>query len=292
MFSLFHVSEARTFIEAKEFFEIPSGLVPYYVIEQPPGFTEPEFLGLLSLELRGSAGRNLAGYMVVQNDYPNLGEMVFYEVALDSPTKLLGPSAVLEALERNPDFATKRTLLRDPRIGDNILYRIGEHDVYFIPIYTAGAGGVVAELGGIAAVGAAFTGDYHVGLAEGNTAEEAFRAFLAKLGGMNIEKPTYKDSKEKRLNSIEDVFTQLDIVIVKPTNINIPLTFNEGELQYLTDLDWEETQNSLNEFIKDWITPRNLSRVLVWQEDSIMNLGTIVIVDGVSELHYISIRLG
>ena len=121
-------------------------------------------LGLLSLELRDSKGKNLSGYMIVENDLPTLGDMHFYQVPLNSTTKLIGPTAVREALEKDNDFAQLKTLLRTPRIGDNILYRVGEHDVYFIPVYTAGSGeGVVAQLGTIAAVGAAFNGEYYVG---------------------------------------------------------------------------------------------------------------------------------
>ena len=71
----------------------------------------------------------------------SLSFMKFYEVPLDSETKLLGPSSVREALDKDPDFAQLKTLLRNPRIGDNILYQVGEHDTYFIPVYTAGAGG-------------------------------------------------------------------------------------------------------------------------------------------------------
>ena len=162
MYNIYHVTDVDTFIQANEFYEIPRGLDTYYVEAKPPGFEEAEFIGLLSLELRGSQGRNLAGYMVVENDLSNLGKMQFYEVPLDSETKLLGPTSVREALDRDPDFAQLKTLLRNPRIGDNILYRVGEHDTYFIPVYTAGAGGVVAQLGTIAAVGAGFTGEYYV----------------------------------------------------------------------------------------------------------------------------------
>jgi len=181
MYNIYHVTDVETFIQANEFYEIPRGLDTYYVEAKPPGFEEPEFIGLLSLELRGSQGRNLAGYMVVENDLSNLGKMQFYEVPLDSETKLLGPTSVREALDRDPDFAQLKTLLRNPRIGDNILYRVGDHDTYFIPVYTAGAGGVVAQLGTIAAVGAGFTGEYYVGL--GETQEQAFEAYLQKLSG-------------------------------------------------------------------------------------------------------------
>src|SRR3989304_4656890 len=155
IFNFYHVTDPATFISAKEFFVIPEGLDTYYVIAKPLGFDNPEFVGLLSLELRGAAGRNLAGYMVVRNDPPHFGEMTFYAVSLESPIKLLGPTGVREALERNPDFATLRTLLRTPRVGDNILYRVGDHDVYFLPVYTASGGGVVTQIGTIAAVGAA-----------------------------------------------------------------------------------------------------------------------------------------
>ena len=125
MYNIYHVTDVETFIQANEFYEIPRGLDTYYIQAKPPGFEDTEFIGLLSLELRGSQGRNLAGYMIVENDMGNLGKMTFYEVPLDSETKLLGPTSVREALDRDPDFAQLKTLLRNPRIGDNILYRVG-----------------------------------------------------------------------------------------------------------------------------------------------------------------------
>ena len=134
---------------------------------------------MLSLELKGSKSKNLAGFMVVENDLENLGDLQFYEVPLNSTTKLIGPSAAREALEKDPEFATLKTLLKNTRIGDNILYQVGDHDVYFIPVYTSGASGVVAQIGTIAVVGAAFNGEYFVGL--GDTQEEAFNAYLKKV---------------------------------------------------------------------------------------------------------------
>ena len=80
MYNIYHVEDVETFIQANEFYEIPRGLDTYYIQANPPGFEQTEFIGLLSLELRGSQGRNLAGYMVVENDMNNLGKMTFYEV--------------------------------------------------------------------------------------------------------------------------------------------------------------------------------------------------------------------
>ena len=291
MYNIYHVTDVETFIQANEFYEIPRGLDTYYVEAKPPGFEEPEFIGLLSLELRGSQGRNLAGYMVVENDLSNLGKMQFYEVPLDSETKLLGPTSVREALDRDPDFAQLKTLLRNPRIGDNILYRVGDHDTYFIPVYTAGAGGVVAQLGTIAAVGAGFTGEYYVGL--GETQEQAFEAYLQKLSGII---PTSRNGdgvvqldKEERIAKVLSIFEEKGLVMIKPTSIQIPISFLEGEIVFYTESDLEDTETMISDFVENMVVS---PRIMMWEEESVIYLGTVKVVDGIAELHYISIQVG
>ncbi|AJW71878.1 UPF0182 family protein [Nitrosopumilus adriaticus] len=294
MYNIYHVTNVETFIQANEFYEIPRGLDTYYVEAKPPGFAQTEFLGLLSLELRGSQGRNLAGYMVVENDLTNLGNLQFYEVPLNSTTKLIGPTAVREALDRDPEFAQLKTLLRNPRIGDNILYRVGDHDIYFIPVYTAGAGGVVAQLGTIAAVGAAFNGEYFVGL--GETQEKAFEAYLKKVSGVAPTVTTADDNyvelvRSDRIKIIKSVFEESNITVSEPTSIQIPLSFNEGEIFFFTESDRENTEEFLHEFIDDFVKPRS-DRVFMWQEENNLNIGTIFVKDGISEIHYVSIEVG
>jgi hypothetical protein len=286
MYNYFHVTDPATFIVAKEFFEVPEGLDTYYIMAQPPGLDEPEFLGLLSLELRGALGRNLAGYMVLRNDYPHLGEMVFYEVSLEAKTKLLGPTGALEALEKNSEFAQLKTLLRNPRIGDNILYRVGDHDVYFIPVYTAAAGGVVTELGVVAVVGAAFTGDYRVGL--GETAEEAFEAYLAQLSG--IEQPEVPSrSLEERKMDLVKVFESYGLTVAEPTMLNPSAAFLEGSTTFVSVDQWNSTKALLDSFTHRWCLAEE--KVLMWQEDSRVHFGVLVNIRGVVELHYITVQL-
>lgn len=294
MYNIYHVTNIETFIQANEFYEIPSRLETYYIEAKPPGFVEPEFIGLLSLELRGSQGRNLAGYMIVENDLSNLGKMQFYEVPLNSTTKLIGPTAVSEALDRDPDFAQLKTLLRNPRIGDNILYRVGEQDVYFIPVYTAGAGGVVAQLGTIAAVGAAFTGEYYVGL--GETQEIAFEAYLKKLSGVSpTSSPTgvinLEFDRTARIAKITSIFTDSNIELLIPDAIQVPLSFNEGKIAFFTQSDLNATETVISEFVADFVRQKT-ERVFMWEKDDLLNFGTIVIVDGLPEMHYISIEVG
>jgi len=294
MYNIYHVTNVETFIQANEFYEIPRGLDTYYVEAKPPGFEKTEFLGLLSLELRGSQGRNLAGYMVVENNLADLGHMQFYEVPLNSTTKLIGPTAVREALDRDPEFAQLKTLLRNPRIGDNILYRVGDHDVYFIPVYTAGAGGVVAQLGTIAAVGAAFNGEYFVGL--GETQDKAFEAYLKKVSGVASATTTADENYVElvlndRINIIKSIFEKNGISIAEPTSIQIPLSFNEGGIVFFTESDRTSTEEFLSNFIDNFVKPRS-DRVFMWQEENNLNIGTIFVKDGISEIHYVSIEVG
>ncbi|MGI0089500.1 MAG: UPF0182 family protein, partial [Nitrosopumilaceae archaeon] len=291
MYNIYHVTNAETFIQAKEFYEVPQGLDAYYIQAKPPGFDTSTFVGLLSLELRGSQGRNLAGFMIVENDLQNLGKMQFYEVPLDSETKLIGPTAVREALDRDPDFAQLKTLLRNPRIGDNILYRIGDHDVYFIPVYTAGSGGVVAQLGTIAAVGAAFDGEYYVGM--GNTPQQAFGAYLAKLSGVppSTTGEFVELDRKARIDTLKSLFEQENLKIVSPTSVQIPLSFEEGRTSFFQESDLEDTKMLISNFINDFVKPRS-DRVIVWESDNIINFGTIVFVENVPEMHYISIEVG
>ena len=296
MYNIYHVTDVETFIQANEFYEIPRGLETYFVQAKPPGFEETEFIGLLSLELRGSQGRNLAGFMVVENDLSNLGKMQFYEVPLDSDTKFLGPTSVREALDRDPDFAQLKTLLRNPRIGDNILYQVGGHDIYFIPVYTAGAGGVVAQLGTIAAVGAAFTGDYYVGL--GDTQEEAFEAYLQKLSGIiPVQSSTNGGDgqvslvRDDRITKVMAIFEEKQLNVTVPTSIQIPLSFNEGEIVFYSESDLEDTTNLINEFLNEFASVSG-TRVFNWEEDDTLFFGTIKLVDGIPEMHYIEIQIG
>ncbi len=291
MFNIYHVTDTETFIQANEFFEIPEKLDAYYIEAKPPGYDRIKFLGLLSLELRGSQGKNLSGYMIVENDLPTLGHMQFYEVPLNSTTKLIGPTAVREALDKDNDFAQLKTLLRTPRIGDNILYKIGDHDVYFIPVYTAGSGGgVVAQLGTIATVGAAFNGEYYVGL--GNTQHEAFEAYLRKLSGV-VPAATGGEAeldKDTRIKQILSAFEQKDLEIVTPTSLQIPVSFKEGEISLFSQSDVDATNEMLNKFIDDFIVTNK--RVFLWEEDDAVNVGVITQVDGIPELHYVSIQVG
>ncbi|CAI9831727.1 MAG: UPF0182 family protein [Nitrosopumilus sp.] len=293
MYNVYHVTDVETFIQANEFYEVPRDLDTYYVNAKPPGFDQTSFIGLLSLELRGSEGRNLAGYMVVENDLPRLGELSFYEVPLDSDTKLIGPTAVSEALDRDPEFAQLKTLLRSPRVGDNILYRVGDHDVYFITVYTSSsAGGVVSQIGTIAAVGAAFNGEYFVGL--GDTQESAFEAYLRKVSGvapvLNGTSVSSALARDDRIEIARAAFDLDNITVEEPESVSVPLSFNEGEHFFYTENERAETDEFLARFIDEFLGDGG--RILMWQEGDVLYFGTISVRDGLAELHYVTVEVG
>ncbi|CAE6488677.1 conserved membrane hypothetical protein [Candidatus Nitrosotenuis uzonensis] len=293
MFNIYHVTDTEKFIQASEFYVIPTNLEAYYINAKPPGFDSVKFLGLLSLEQRGGQGRNLSGYMIVENDLATFGNMQFYEVPRDSATKLIGPTAVREALDKDSEFAQLKTLLRTPRIGDNILYQVGQHDVYFIPVYTAGSGGgVVAQLGTIAAVGAAFNGEYYVGL--GNTPQEAFETYLRELAGVvspSSQQAEVGFNKDERIKTVRTIFEERGLEIVTPTSLQVPLSFKEGDVSLFSRADMDTTNELLNKFISEHVTA-GTKRVLLWQDEEAINLGVIKTIDGIPELHYITIDVG
>jgi len=217
--------------------------------------------------------------------------MQFYEVPLDSKTKLLGPSSVSEALNKDSDFRQLKTLLQTPSFGDNILYRIGDQDVYFIPVYTAGSGGVVTQLGTIAAVGAAFDGEYFVGM--GNTPQQAFASYLAKLSGVAPSNVTsfMQLDQTARIDTIQKILKEDNLTVVSPTSIQLPLSFQEGTVSFLQQSDLDNTKKLISTFVKNFVQPNN-SRIIFWQENNTVKLGTIMVVNNVPELHYISIGVG
>jgi hypothetical protein len=175
------------------------------------------------------------------------------------------------------------------------LYRVGEHDTYFIPVYTAGAGGVVAQLGTIAAVGAAFTGEYYVGL--GDTQESAFEAYLQKLSGITPTASATSNGmgivldKDARTDAVLSVFEEKGVILTTPTSIQIPLSFSIGDIAFYTKSDLESTTELITEFLNE---AGSSKRILMWEveDENTINFGYIKIIDSISELHYISIEVG
>jgi uncharacterized membrane protein (UPF0182 family) len=302
-FNRYHVTDPKAFIEARQFYEIPKDgskdIPPYYITTKPQGFESSQFVGFQSLELSGSTTKNLVGYMIVENDWPTLGKMTFYSVPLDSTTKLIGPSAAREALEKDKEYKNVKTLLQgNPRVGENILYRIGDEEVYFIPVYTANTpGGVVSQIGTIAAVGASVTGTFNVGL--GDNPVQAFENYLLKAAGQQPTQvapgqgttgaqPPATDAQD-RITSIERIFSDAGLQIIKPTTISAPLGFRDAAVTYKVEADFKLVQQVVSKFIQGH--PSDNGKVYEWQDGNTTNFGVFKVAGGIVENHYIAIEV-
>jgi len=87
------------------------------------------------------------------------------------------------------------------------------------------------------------------------------------------------------------LFERNGISVSEPTSIQIPLSFNEGELFFFTESDRADAEEFLLKFIDDFVKPRS-DRIFMWQEDANLNIGTVFIKDGLPEIHYVSIEVG
>jgi hypothetical protein len=224
--------------------------------------------------------------------------MTFFSVPSDSEVKLLGPTGAKETLDKDKDYKNLRTLLNNPRTGENILYRIGDHEVYFIPVYTSNTGGgVVSQTGTIAAVGgASITGTYYVGL--GDNPVDAFRDYLLKLSGVATDdQPSTGNNetaildREIRIQKIEKVFTDSGLTVVKPTTISAPLAFHEVAATYEIEADFAAAEASIQGFVREFGAGQ-AARVFEWQDETRVNFGFLIEVNGIVENHYISIEVG
>ena len=147
-----------------------------------------------------------------------------------------------------------------------------------------------------AAVGAAFDGEYNVGITDSNSAKDAFREFLKKLGEFDStstsDDSTLTLTYEDKLNNTINLFTDNGFTILLPESIDLPLTFNEGNILYLEDKDLDTVQIEVDDFLNklnDLNEIQDVTRIFLWETDNSVNFGAIVVVEGISELHYISV---
>lgn len=263
-FNQYHVTDPQTFIQAQQFYRTPDEPSANYYLANPPGSVQPQFLGIQSLQLSNSPSDNLVGYMAVQNSPATFGNMTFYSIPLDSTTKVISQGAARDALEKDPGYINEKASLRNPRLGDELLYRIGNQQVYFIPVYTSGTteGGNI-QLGTIGVVSASIKDNSYVGL--GSTPQQAFENYMLKAIGLvpenqsssvtgastnatsnsnstaaNKQQQQQLPSQTKQIkpnpadiiSSLEKFITSSGLTILKPTAISAPLSFKDADLTY------------------------------------------------------------
>jgi uncharacterized protein len=301
-FNAYHVADPKAYLERREIYAVPTDssnqeLSPYYALTQPQGFGELTFVGLQYIQLKDSPSNDLVGYMVVQNNPQSLGKMTFYSIPSNSSVKLIGPEAARTTLMNDYEYKSINEELKSrssptaPIAGDNLLYKIGDYEVYFIPVMINNG----EKIGIVGAVGALSTnGTYYVGL--GDTPAKAFQNYLQKLSGVTsrgmppvVSNQTAQESLTK-IQQLEKAFTEAGLTLVKPTAIHATLEFNELQAAYRTESDFAQAEAAIKAFIERFM-PQG-GRVFEWQDGTSINFGVLLEVDGIVENHYISIEVG
>jgi hypothetical protein len=78
---------------------------------------------------------------------------------------------------------------------------------------------------------------------------------------------------------------------VTPTDLSIPLSFKEGEVSLFSQVDAEATEKLLEKFLDEFVLQKT-RRVIMWQDEDTINIGVISTIEGIPELHYITIEVG
>ena len=299
-FNTYHVTDANSFIQAEKFYEIPkdgsTDVLPYFYTATPAGFSQPEFLGVQPLQLHNSPSKNLAGYLVVQNQPEALGQLTFYSFDNSNET-IIGPVAAREVLGKDKQFQAEKPLFQgNLRLGKEVLYRIGGIDLYFIPVFSSGSSAANSpQLVAVAAVGASSYPDKQlVGI--GDNASQAFANFLVSGSKLHLTQPppanntSADNSTQGRIAKLETIFANENVTVAKPTTVYAPAEFLEKQISYESESEYGSAANSVVDFVHQFV---HGGRVYEWQKDAAtVNFGVISQAQGVPEIHYISVKVG
>jgi hypothetical protein len=274
----FHVNDPFVWRSGSDFYERPQATEVLYILVASEDRTN--FVGLQLVEYQASPGKNLAGlYLAYGSD--QLGELVLYRIA-NATTQLIGPSAALQALETDYYVRTQLTLLPNYRLGNILLYLIGDRLYYFIPVYvnTQVRDAVITKMAFIAAVDAVTGTKVTVG-ADSSQAYYAISGEVPAMLNYTI--------REDRLKSL---FMDKGYTIVTPTAINANVEILVGNSTYVDETQWASVRAVVDDFIISYCEKYGISEVYSWSDaNGNLNFGVLVSIGGVVKLYYVSIRV-
>jgi hypothetical protein len=139
------------------------------------------------------------------------------------------------------------------------------------------------------------TGTYYVGL--GDTPVQAFENYLRKVSGVApADQPAGNQTvvldKNARIVKLEQIFSDANVTVVKPTSLSVPVEFREADGTYILESDFVEVEAKVLDFVRLYSPGDGQGRVFEWQEERRINFGFLSQQGGVLENHYISIEVG
>jgi hypothetical protein len=273
----FHVNDPFVWRSGSDFYERPEATEVLYVLVTTG--QRADFVGVQLVEYQASPGRNLAGlYIAYGGD--QLGKLILYNVS-NSTSQLIGPSAALQALETDEYVRQQLTLLPNYRLGNILLYLIGDHLHYFIPVYinTEVQNAVITKMAFVAVVDAATGTKVAVGA-------DSFKAYYAISGGAPVE--IGHAEREAKLRSL---FTDNGYSLVRPTSINANVEIQVANVSYVDESQWNIAKLTVDRFIQGYCEKYDANEVYYWQgSDDSLNFGILVSSNGVVKLYYLTVQ--
>jgi hypothetical protein len=273
----FHVSDPFIWRSGSDFYERPEATEVLYILETFGN--RVDFVGLQLVEYQASPGRNLAGlYIAYGGD--QLGKINLYRIQ-NSTTQLIGPSAALQALETDDYVRQQLTLLPNYRFGNILLYLIGDHLYYFIPVYinTEVQNAVITKMAFISVIDATTGAKVAVGA-------DSAQAYYA-ISGTAPAQFGYLDLQKK----IESIFTDKGYSLISPSAISANVEISVGNFTYINVGQWPVINQTVNDFIANYCQKYAVNRVYYWSgTGGSLNFGILVSEKGVVELYYITVQ--
>jgi hypothetical protein len=274
----FHVSDPFIWRSGSDFYERPEATEVLYILETFGN--RADFVGLQLVEYQASPGRNLAGMFIAYGS-DQLGKLNLYRIS-NSTTQLIGPSAALQAVETDDYVRTQLTLLPNYRLGNILLYLIGDHLYYFIPVYinTEVQNAVITKMAFVTVVDAATGARVAVGA-------DSSQAYYAVSGGAPVILGSA--DREKKLSSL---FTDKAYPLISPTMISANVEIRVANITYTDESQWASASATVNDFIASYCQKYNATEVYYWTaQDGGLNYGVLVSTGGVVKLYYITVEI-
>jgi hypothetical protein len=261
-----------------DFYERPEATEVLYVLMTSGN--RADFVGLQLVEYQASPGRNLAG-MYIAYGTDQLGKLSLYRIS-NSTTQLIGPSAALQAVETDDYVRQQLTLLPNYRLGNILLYLIGDKLYYFIPVYinTEVQNAVITKMAFVTVVDATTGAKVAVGA-------DSSQAYYAITGGI----PTIVGSAE-RVKKLDSLFTDKGLSLIKPTQINANVEIRVTNITYTDETQWASVSAKVNDFITNYTQKYGITEVYYWTaQNGDLNYGVLVSTSGVVKLYYITVQI-
>jgi hypothetical protein len=274
----YHVSDPFIWRSGSDFYERPASTEVLYVLETFGSRTD--FVGLQLVEYQSSPGKNLAGMFIAYGS-DQLGRLNLYRIS-NSTTQLIGPSAALQAVETDDYVRTQLTLLPNYRLGNILLYLIGNRLYYFIPVYinTQVENAVITKMAFIAVVDATTGARVAVGA-------DSAQAYFAISGGTPVILGSA--DRAKKLNS---VFTDKGYSLIKPSQINANVEIQIANLTYTQESQWTSINATINNFISNYCQKYDVTEVYTWTlPNGDLTYGVLVSTSGIVKLYYITVQI-